>query len=147
MENVIDGLGRRSITRPLTYVRRRAYEALTEGGHVAAAAPAYRWLLAQTPGVQKQLAREFYADDHRLWPRPGRPNQPVPQPQAQKDWQKIGRRMETQLELHDREAGEDGGNLAQAVKAANRSRSSYREFLRGSACCGRNPGWTPTPSI
>lgn len=131
VENVIDGLGRRSVTRPLTYVRRRAYEALTAGGHVAAAAPAYRWLLTQTPGVQKQLAREFYADDHRLWPRPGQPDPPQqPTPQAQAAWQKIGRRMETELELHAKEAGAEGGNLAEAVKAANRSRSSYRDFLR-----------------
>ncbi len=130
VENVIDGLGRKSILRPLTYVRRRAYEALTQGGHVAAAAPAYRWLLTQTPGVQKQLAREFYADDHRLWPRPGKPNQPAPSPQLQKSWQKIGRRMETELQLNDKEAGASAGNLAEAVKAANRSRSSYRDFLR-----------------
>ena len=130
VENVIDGLGRKSVARPLTYVRRRAYEALTAGGHVAAAAPAYRWLLSQTPGVQKQLAREFYADDHRLWPRPGQPDPPMPQVQAQAAWQKIGRRMETELELHAREAGDEGGNLAEAVKAANRSRSSYRDFLR-----------------
>lgn len=130
VENVIDGLGRKSILRPLTYVRRRAYEALTQGGHVAAAAPAYRWLLTQTPGVQKQLAREFYADDHRLWPRPGKPNQPAPSLQLQKSWQKIGRRMETELQLNDKEAGASAGNLAEAVKAANRSRSSYRDFLR-----------------
>ena len=131
VENVIDGLGRKSVARPLTYVRRRAYEALTAGGHVAAAAPAYRWLLTQTPGVQKQLAREFYADDHRLWPRPGQPDPPQqPTPQAQAAWQKIGRRMETELELHAKEAGAEGGNLAEAVKAANRSRSSYRDFLR-----------------
>ena len=130
VENVIDGLGRKSILRPLTYVRRRAYEALTQGGHVAAAAPAYRWLLTQTPGVQKQLAREFYADDHRLWPRPGKPNQPAPSPQLQKSWQKIGRRMETELQLNDKEAGASAGNLAEAVKAANRSCSSYRDFLR-----------------
>lgn len=131
VENVIDGLGRKSVARPLTYVRRRAYEALTAGGHVAAAAPAYRWLLTQTPGVQKQLAREFYADDHRLWPQPGRQD-PPPQslPQAQAAWQKIGRRMEAELELHAHQAGQDPGALAEAVRAANRSRGSYRDFLR-----------------
>ena len=128
VENVVDGLGRKSVARPLTYVRRRAYEALTAGGHVAAAAPAYRWLRGLTPGVQKQLEREFYADDHRLWPKPGQPEQPMPQAQAA--WQKIGRRMEAELELHAKEAGAEGGSLAEAVKAANRSRSSYRDFLR-----------------
>ena len=38
--------------------------------------------------------------------------------------------METELQLNDKEAGASAGNLAEAVKAANRSRSSYRDFLR-----------------
>ncbi len=38
VENVIDNLGRKSVLRPLTYVRRRAYEAIAAEGHVVAAA-------------------------------------------------------------------------------------------------------------
>ena len=131
VENVLDSLGKPSVTRPLTYVRRRAYEAIAAEGRVVAAAPAYRWLLTQTPGVQKQLAREFTADDHRLWPRdnPDQPRQ-TPTPSPQKTWQKIGERMQTELELRDKEAGEGADALRQQVKAANRSRRSYRDFLR-----------------
>ena len=131
VENVIDGLGRKSVTRPLTYVRQHAYEAIAAAGKVVAAAPAYRWLLTLTPGVLRQLEREFYTDDHRLWPKdaPEQPQQ-MPTPLPQKTWQKIGERMQTELELRDKEAGEGADALKEQVKAANRSRRSYHDFLR-----------------
>ena len=131
VENVIDGLGRKSVTRPLTYVRQHAYEAIAAEGKVVAAAPAYRWLLTLTPGVLRQLEREFYTDDHRLWPKdaPEQPQQ-MPTPLPQKTWQKIGERMQTELELRDKEAGEGADALKEQVKAANRSRRSYHDFLR-----------------
>ena len=132
VENVLDTLGRPSVARPLTYLRRRTYEAIAAEGRVVAAAPAYRWLLGQTPGVLRQLEREFYTDDHRLWPRdaPEQPPQAAPMPQAQKTWQKIGERMQTELELRDKLAGDGADALKAQVKAANRSRRSYRDFLR-----------------
>jgi predicted metal-dependent peptidase len=130
VENVIDSLHRKSVERPLTYVRRRAYEGITTEGKVVAAAPAYRWLLTQSVGVQKQLAREFYADDHRLWPKDQQNPQNSPTPSPQKTWQKIGQRMQTELELRDKEAGDGAEALQTQVRAANRSRRSYRDFLR-----------------
>ncbi len=39
VENVIDGLGRKSVQRPLTWVRQHAYEEITAQEKVAAAAP------------------------------------------------------------------------------------------------------------
>ena len=131
VENVIDGLGRKSVTRSLTYVRQHAYEAIAAAGKVVSAAPAYRWLLTLTPGVLRQLEREFYTDDHRLWPKdaPEQPQQ-MPTPLPQKTWQKIGERMQTELELRDKEAGEGADALKEQVKAANRSRRSYHDFLR-----------------
>ena len=131
VENVIDNLGKKSVQRPLTYIRQQAYAAIAADGKIVAAAPAYRWLIKQTIGVQKQLAREFYADDHRLWPKDAQdPPQQMPTPSPQKTWQKIGERMQTELELRDKQAGDDADALKQQVKAANRSRRSYRDFLR-----------------
>ena len=126
VENVIDGLGRKSVQRPLSYVRQHAYEEIKAEQKVVAAAPTYRWLLGQTPGVLRQLEREFYTDDHRLWPKdaPEQPQQ-MPTPLPQKTWQKIGERMQTELELRDKEAGEGADALKEQVKAANRSRRSY----------------------
>ena len=83
VENVIDGLGRKSVQRPLTWVRQHAYEEIIAQEKVAAAAPIYRWLVRQTPGVLRQLEKEFYTDDHRLWPKdaPEQPQQmPAPLP-------------------------------------------------------------------
>ena len=111
VENVIDGLNRSSVKRPLTYVRQNAYQCIAEEGKVVAAAPAYRWLVRQTPGVLRQLEREFCTDDHRLWPKDAseQPRQ-MPTPLPQKTWQKIGERMQTELELRDKEAGEGADN-------------------------------------
>ena len=131
VENVIDSLQRKSVMRPLTYVRQNAYRQITAEEKVVAAAPVYRWLTRQTPGVLRQLEREFVTDDHRLWPKdaPEQPQQ-MPTPLPQKTWQKIGERMQTELDLRDKEAGEGTDALKQQVKAANRSRRSYKDFLR-----------------
>lgn len=131
VENVIDHLGRKSVQRPLTYVRQNAYRRIAEEERVIAAAPIYRWLCRQTPGVLRQLEREFYADDHRLW-RDDPPDAPrqMPTPLPQKTWQKIGDRMQTEMDLRDKEAGDGADALKQQVKAANRSRRSYQDFLR-----------------
>ena len=131
VENVIDGLGRKSVQRPLTWVRQHAYEEIIAQEKVAAAAPIYRWLVRQTPGVLRQLEKEFYTDDHRLWPKdaPEQPQQ-MPAPLPQKTWQKIGERMQTELELRDKEAGEGADAMREQIKAANRSRRGYGDFLR-----------------
>ena len=131
VENVIDHLGRKSVTRPLTYLRQNAYRRITEEEKLVAAAPAYRWLCRQTSGVLRQLEREFCTDDHRLW-RDDPPDTPqqLPTPLPQKTWQKIGERMQTEMELRDKEAGEGADALQQQIKAANRSRRSYKDFLR-----------------
>ena len=67
----------------------------------------------------RQLEREFYTDDHRLWPKdaPEQPQQ-MPTPLPQKTWQKIGERMQTELELRDKEAGEG----ADALQGAGQGR-------------------------
>ena len=38
--------------------------------------------------------------------------------------------MQTELDLRDKEAGDGADALKQQVKAANRSRRSYKDFLR-----------------
>lgn len=130
VENVLDSLQRPSVTRPLTYLRRRAYEGIAAEGRVVAAAAAYRWLLGQTPGVLRQLEREFYTDDHRLWPKDPQSQPPTPSPSPQSTWQKLGQQMQTEMELRDKEAGDGTDTLAAQIRAANRSRRSYRDFLR-----------------
>ena len=117
VENVIDSLNRTSVKRPLTYVRQNAYQQITAEETVVAAAPVYRWLTRQTPGVLRQLEREFVTDDHRLWPKdaPDQPQQ-MPTPLPQKTWQKIGERMQAELDLRDKEAGDGADALKQQVE-------------------------------
>lgn len=129
VENVIDNLNKPALTRPLTYVRSHAYQDIIQEESVVAAAPTYRWLLRQSVGVQRQLYREFHTDDHRLWPKDDQP-QSQAAAQAQSTWQKIGKRMQTEMETRSKEAGKDGDSLQSQLQTANRSRRSYRDFLR-----------------
>ena len=140
VENVIDGLGRKSVQRPLTWVRQHAYEEIAAQEKVAAAAPIYRWLVRQTPGVLRQLEKEFYTDDHRLWPKdaPDQPQQ-MPTPLPQKTWQKIGERMQTELELRDKEAGEGADALREQVGREPQP----PQLQRLSAPVLRHPGGSP----
>jgi predicted metal-dependent peptidase len=130
VENAIDGLQKKSVQRPLSYVRIHAYEAIRTEEKALAAAPAYRWLVRQGPGVQAQLYREFHTDDHRLWPKSDAPQQPAAV-QVQSTWQKLGREMQSEMEhQHDKAAGDSPESLEAQVQAASRSRRSYRDFLR-----------------
>ncbi len=129
VENVIDNLNKPALVRPLTYVRSHAYADITKEESLVAAAPAYRWLLRQTVGVQRQLYREFHTDDHRLWPKENQQNNAA-SIQAQTTWQKIGKRMQAEMETRSKEAGDGGDPLQTQLQAAVRSRRSYRDFLR-----------------
>ena len=149
MENVIDGLGRKSVQRPLTWVRQHAYEEIIAQEKVAAAAPIYRWLVRQTPGVLRQLEKEFYTDDHRLWPKdaPEQPQQ-MPAPLPQKTWQKIGERMQTELELRDKEAGEGADAMREQIKSRKTAAAAATATsCAGSASPGRKSTSTRTSSI
>ena len=104
--------------------------------------------MRQTPGVLRQLEKEFYTDDHRLWPKdaPEQPQQ-MPTPLPQKTWQKIGERMQTELELRDKEAGEGADAMREQIKAANRSAAATATSCAGSASPGRKSTSTRTSSI
>ena len=132
VENVIDGLGRKSVQRPLTWVRQHAYEeiiAQEKGGccsshlPLAGAADARR----SPPAGKRNSTPMTTACGPRMPPE--QPQQ-MPTPLPQKTWQKIGERMQTELELRDKEAGEGADAMREQIKAANRSRRSYGDFLR-----------------
>ena len=57
-------------------------------------------------------------------------SQQMPTPLPQKTWQKIGERMQTELDLRDKGSRGRGRCPEAAGEAANRSRRSYRDFLR-----------------
>ena len=132
VESVIDSLDKKSVRRIQTLLRRRTYQQLKEKCRVLAAEPIYRALASgmYDEGALVKLQREFRTEDHRFWPSPDSGSQPQIQALSNQ-WQKIGERMQTDLETHAREAGDgEDDPLTLQVQAANRSRRSYRDFLR-----------------
>ena len=57
VENVIDGLGRKSVQRPLTWVRQHAYEEIIAQEKVAAAAPIYAGWCGRRPAFSASWKR------------------------------------------------------------------------------------------
>ena len=76
------------------------------------------------------LAREFYTDDHALWPQEKNDNaMPLSSSEAQKQWQKISR--QTRMEKsHSKDSKSEGEQVMMKELSAKRSRRSYKEFLR-----------------
>lgn len=50
--------------------------------------------------------------------------------QKKKEWDDIKNRMQTEMETFSKEAGQDGEVLAEQLRAENRHRYDYRDFLR-----------------
>lgn len=132
VESVIDSLDKKSVRRIQTLLRRRTYAELKELCPTLAAEPIYR-VLASGKYDHSQLTklqRDFRTEDHRFWPTPDQQNQPQIQTMSNQ-WQKISERMQTDMETHNKDAGDgEDDPLTMQVKAANRSRRTYKDFLR-----------------
>lgn len=127
-EYVIDGLYLKAVHLPLSRVRREYYHQIGDMG-VVTAEGVYRRLCREHL-IQAQmdiLKREFLVDDHRRWEqeKPGRSPSP-----RQKKWDDIRDRMQTEMETFSKEASEDTRSLEEQIRAENRRRYDYREFLR-----------------
>ena len=125
VERVIDSLNLPALKRPLSWIRQKTEKTLSEEGIVAPAAVC-RWLRTRDKRELETLRREYYVDDHRFWPQE---TELAANPSAGEDWQKLGSRMENELETHGQEAG-DGAELISAQIRAAKSRRSYQDFLR-----------------
>ena len=129
-EYTIDRMQLKCTDRIVGWVRGEVYRRLSDKLPAMAAEPICR-ALEQAALSEKDLAalqREFRGDDHRFWPRPG--DQSPQARQADDRWQKLSQQMQTELETRQKDPGSGGEALAMQVKAANRSRRSYRDFLR-----------------
>ena len=133
VENILDGLHAPCVDRAVGWLRSKTYEDLKTAVPLMAAGPIYRALLQADldPETWVRLNREFRGDDHRFWPRMG-PQNPMAS-QADKQWQKLGRQVQTQMQQSKDQAGEGGQALSVQVQAANRSRRTYQDFLRSFA--------------
>lgn len=126
----IDQLDLPCVRRIAGWVRTETYRRLGEVLPAMAAEPIYR-RLEEAHLDEKQLLmlqKEFRADDHRFWPKPG--DQSPQARQAADQWKNLSQQMQTELETRQKDPGQGGEALAMQVKAANRSRRTYRDFLR-----------------
>ena len=126
----IDRLDLPCVRRIAGWVRTETYRRLGEALPAMAAEPIYR-RLEEAHLDEKQLLmlqKEFRTDDHRFWPKPG--DQSPQARQAADQWKNLSQQMQTELETRQKDPGQGGEALAMQVKAANRSRRTYRDFLR-----------------
>ena len=77
-----------------------------------------------------RLAREFYTDDHALWPKEEQQQaMPISSSEAKKQWEKISR--QTRMEKkRSKDSQSEGESVMMQQLSARRSRRSYSEFLK-----------------
>lgn len=130
VETIIDGLHLKCVHQPVSMGKRQALSLILEDGKVMTAQRIYRKLqtLRLPEAKLQELRREFYQDDHSKW-YDSRPENPQ-MVQKKKEWDDIKNRMQTEMETFSKEAGQDGEVLAEQLRAENRHRYDYRDFLR-----------------
>lgn len=130
VEHIIDGMNYRSIRFSRSLLRRETYRLLEKEGKTLNAQRIYKilsgWNLSEKDFVNLEL--EFRTDDHKYW-ESKKPDQ-KPNPMLSRKWGEINDGIETDLETFSQEAGERDGDFLEQIKAENRSKYDYREFLR-----------------
>ena len=130
VENIIDGLYLKCVHQPASMVKRQALQLILEEGKVLTAQRVYKKLrkLHLPESRMQELRLEFAQDDHSKW-YDNPPNSPRMSRQK-KNWEDIRNRMQTEMETFSKEAGEGGETLVEQLRAQNRNRYDYKEFLR-----------------
>lgn len=128
VEYTIDGMGKNCTKRILSWQRQKCYEELCAAKKGISAAVIYRMLQKKDPEEIEKLVYEFYTDDHRYWPGKEETQKPEQQ-MIQKNWNKIARQTKMERESRGDEQ-KDGEELFAAQIKAERSRRSYRDFLK-----------------
>lgn len=128
VEHVIDSMDKPSTRRILSWLRIRTYDALKECGNGISAAVIYRWLKGQGEEQKMALAREFYTDDHRFWPKEGEQDSPAVL-QARQGWERAARQVMLEKSRGGGRPGQGEAEFAALVRAAKNKRS-YADFLR-----------------
>lgn len=126
VEAVIDKMGKACTKRPLSWLRTKTYEELEKEG-VVSAAGICRYLGKLPEEHLEELHREFFTDSHQYWPE--QENGTPQGAQAREMWDKISRQSRMEMEKRGKEPEEGEELLAKELKS-QKSRRSYREFLR-----------------
>lgn len=130
MESILDGLYQKCVYIHPSAGRREFYLRLKSGGlKVFTAEGVYRALGAMDLEERDlaRLEREFFVDDHSLW---SRPQPPARARERQNRWKDNREKVQTAMETGSKEQSEDYRDLLEQVRAENRERYDYRDFLR-----------------
>lgn len=128
-EYVIDDLYMKCVHVPYGAFRREWYQKLRSEDKTVTAEMIYRKLADMgIDGYEYgRLKKEFLVDDHSKWDQAG---QNRPEQQREKQWDDIRDRMQTEMETFSKEATDDLKSFSEMVRAENRKRYDYRDFLR-----------------
>lgn len=130
VEYTIDQMDKPCTRRILSWMRQQMYEKLKKDRSQVSAAVLYRILQEYPLSELKNLAQEFYTDDHCYWPkREEKEADPQMAVENQKKWNRIARQTKLERSQRGDETKEDEELLASQL-AAERGRRSYREFLQ-----------------
>lgn len=127
VEYTIDAQDKKSLKRPVSYIRQQVYERIKNSKEPVSAAVVYREIYNLEWELIEKLQREFYTDSHVYWPKEERMS--ASEQESRKKWDKISR--QTQMELEKK--GDDTDNGAQMFEnqiKANKSKRRYADFLR-----------------
>lgn len=129
VEYTIDSMDKPTTRRILGYVRKNTYEQLKQDHIPMAPGPIYTWL-GSCKDQLASIAREFFTDDHALWPKEEQQQaMPVSSSEARKQWEKVSR--QTRMEKkRSKDSESEGESVMMQQLSARKSRRSYSEFLR-----------------
>ncbi len=138
VEHLIDGFQKTSTKRILTLTRKHWYEKMEEK-KILSAQQIYQLLedtrldwIAEGKDVSLlfgKLRREFFADDHRLWPMQEQGRVPRPrEEEIKKKWEKNAIQMKLRQEREEKQAS-DEEQAVEEFLSFQRKQRNYHDFL------------------
>lgn len=154
VEHTINQLGISGVKTERDTKQEREIEKIAARVGAITAERVYRDLLEQKldDTGRIQIGQLFARDDHSIWAaeqeehsgqdNPNDSEAPTPLTQSgdsdrvQDDWRKMSERIQTDLETTSKQIGDTAGELTQNLRACNRERYDYADFLRRFATLG-----------
>ncbi|MBO4395106.1 MAG: metallopeptidase [Eubacterium sp.] len=126
VEYTIDHLEKQCIKRIIGLTRSTVYDQLLQSGRGISAAVIYRELQTNNDEKNNRLYRDFFSDDHALWPQEKRLSEQ--QVMLRKKWQQTAENTE-EKKKQGRDSGSGDESISYQIRAA-KSRRNYRDFLQ-----------------
>lgn len=127
VENMIDDLYAKPVyIRPGSF-RREIYRKWKAQYGILTAERIYRILETLPEEETERLIQEFRRDDHHFWKNT---EEKSGMASPKKHWEDKRKKLQTEMELMSKEASKEAPMLMEQLRAQNRKRYDYREFLR-----------------